>query len=300
MNEELLEVLEVLSHLGTIIGNEKRKFDFYFIGGVARYLAFGGDFPEDIDIYVKGKLIEYKPGTMWDTHLSVNFQKGLKLLERVGYLERRKETIDLDNRIISETFTRYYVNLRSGKRLKLDIMFDLKDAEILANFVRVKIDSEKNYSLSVKCGSISSVRNNMIECAFHDAREKRITINPSLKLNSVSTRIWLYRRVIKYLLNGWTLNREDEVTMDVLPKWLIEDVRFTGDDLCPITHEKLSQCDRVIQVPCKHCFDAWSLIIYLTTSYASTNKVSCPICRQKIPIIDDEDISGDDEEDSFY
>ena len=309
MNEEIRKIAEVFAFFEKALAipvtppkdrlaaewTFESQIKFYFIGGVARYLTVGGEPPNDIDIYVGSSNVShgyYSPFLRKIDYI-------LEILKTLGCLTERVGDFDVSssssNTNSNRAVQRYIIAI-NGREIGLDLFFYEYNPETTANFLRIRIKDAGVYSIKSCYGS-------KLNEALRDARLKMITVNPEIPEDSLTDRIWLWRRVMKYYVNGWTLNVDDEYTMKLVPLWLFEKITLTekqGDELCSLSQKALKDCGHVIRTPCGHYFDGVEFTYCLAKQRFSRNKVVCPTCQRKIPIVEGRDGDEVSEDEDWY
>lgn len=253
--------LSVLAALASLV-----RADMFVVGGVVRYILFGGEFPVDIDVVFEASA---------NTDLPALLSPQLKLLKLTGVVEMRKvgdrnldDIYELDSRMTlyqllftvkQQTFKVDIICVPSGCERPMDF---------IANGLMLKCPKiEGNYSIRfAKKDEDDDV--SLID-AIRDAREKVLT-RPTFH-NGCS--ITIIKRVAKYVQRGWKINPADTFLVGCFPA---KNPEWKPDDVCPISREPLTECEWIFQTPCQHLFDGPTFVEFLKRK----NIYKCPCCRK--------------------
>lgn len=199
VHPKVRRVLEIFSKLAKLVGGT-----LILKGGALRTIWEENVLPNDVDLYISGGDMD-KLRTM----LFMMRSSGTLELIQDDWFELRYNHLRMD---------RFKMRLPGWEdSLQVDVMYEEPNSDTVANMLRTQVVDGRMHSLS----SVNPIR---LLDAIHDAKNHIIRVNPELekemKYNAM-TRFHIWRRVLKYLQDGWTLDKTDAMNA-TLPKWLQE------------------------------------------------------------------------------
>jgi len=257
------DFLSVLAALASLV-----RADMFVVGGVVRYILFGGEFPVDIDV-----VFEESAGT---NLLPILLHTQIEFLKLTGVVEVRKsgdkkedDIYELDSRM------KLYQLLFTVKQqtFKVDIICVPSGCErpmdFIANGVMLKCSKPFGGNYSIRFAKKHAENNVSLIEAIRDAREKVLT-RPTFHNGCTIT---IIKRAVKYVQRGWKINPADKFLVECFPA---KNPEWKQEDVCPISREPLAECEWIFQTPCKHLFDGSTFVEFL--KHKETYK--CPCCRK--------------------
>lgn len=194
-------VLEIFSKLIESVGGT-----LYLKGGALRNILLEEDtvIPNDIDLQVETENVSL-------------FLKLLDILIASGTLKRIPHgNSDLPYSVLH--VDRFEMTLPQWEApIQVDLIFDEPVPDTIAGMIRGKIIKGSLHSLTTANST------NILQ-SLHDAKSHIIRVNPMIRKemkHKAMTRYHVWRRVLKYLRNGWTLDMDHPANKD-LPQWLRE------------------------------------------------------------------------------